>query len=452
MVFFSFEKKWEVMRLVYSSDPKFAEMKDLNFDEFPESSFEDWKKLVQKELGEKSYDSLTWRNENGFDIQPYYTDSSHCYEISKPAHWDFYQKITGPSSTLINKKSLESLMGGSNALAIGSKVDSKESLKNMLLDVELKYIAIHFTHPDNPAALIDWIIEWCKEKGLDTKTLRGSCCVSGMAVIDLMKKSKEYFSLFKVLSVDAVEVHQKGALPVHELAVALAKGNEFLHVGMEAGITVDDTSAMLQFNFVTGTSYFAEIAKYRAFRVLWRTIVEQYKPAFACSTQCVIHASTSSFNQTTKDHYNNLLRATTQCMSAIIGGANSVEVIPSYEQDKSESDRSLRLSRNIQQLLIEESYLQQAGDVAAGSFYIEAMTNGLVDQAWSLFQEIEKLGGISKAANWLDEQLAFTLERRRNEIRTQQKIVVGVNKYQNKKEVLSAAPDSNSLTGGIENE
>ena len=435
----------------------FGAMKDLIWNEFPESGYDDWKKQVLKELGGKDYSSIVWRNTNGFDVQPYFNEGKKKSELKKPDRWDIYQSISGNTASEINSKMLESLNGGANAIGITTTISSAEMLDEVLKDVHVAFISLHFTNKENPIELVDWIVQYCTAHQIEAKSLRGSCRTIAVAdpSSDVMKNlailSVEHFSLFKVFPVNVAFVHECGGRNAHELAYALATGNEFLHEMTNAGIRIDDVSAMLQFNFSTGSSYFAEIAKYRAFRVLWKTIVEQYHPGFDCSGHCSVHAETSRFLQTTKDHYNNLLRATTQTMSAIIGGANSVEALPVYEQDKSESSISLRIARNIQHLLMEESYLQQAGDVASGSYYIESLTEQLSNAAWDMFLHIEKMGGISEASEWLNEQLDENLAQQRIDLNENQTIVVGVNKYKNKSESVIET-DTNALTGFLERE
>ncbi len=432
-------------------------MKDLTWNEFPETGYDEWKALVQKELSGKDYASLVWKNANGFDVQPYFTLSKKNAGVKKPSRWDIYQSIRGEDVKVVNVKLLESLNGGANAIGIGMLIGSSEILHAVLKDVQVAFIAVHFIHPENPVELIHWIIQYCKSQNVETKSLRGSCCAiastdsSSEVMIEIAKLATQHFSLFKVFPVNVAFVHACGGRNTHELAYALSTGNEFLHHMVSAGLKVDDASAMLQFNFATGSSYFAEIAKYRAFRLLWKTIVDQYKPGFDCSANCSVHAESSRFLQTTKDHYNNLLRATTQTMSAIIGGANSVEALPVYEQDKSESSISLRIARNIQHLLIEESYVELVGDVAAGSYYIETLTAQLSEAAWEMFQYIEKMGGMSKASTWLDEQLRENLAQQRMDLNENQTIFVGVNKYKNKHETV-AETDTNALTGFLERE
>lgn len=430
-------------------------MNELTFTEFPPTGYNDWKKMVQKELGEKPFTSISWENENGFDLEPLPEGNNKIVQVKIPAAWEICQEISGSNANEVNRILLSCLSGGADSLGINFRIDSEATLEKVLKDIQVEIIATHFIHPDNPVELINWIINYCNGKNINTKSFRGSIHFSsiqpGKLSFEIFRQAATRFSLFKILNIDATYVHNAGGLPVHELAYALARGNEFLYELTNAGIPIDDASALIQFNFETGSSYFVEMTKYRAMRAMWATIIRQYKPSNECSETCFIYSSTSSFLQTAKDHYNNLLRATTQAMSAIAGGADSVVVVPVHGNDGS-LEQSLRLARNIQHLLIEESYLREVRNVCEGSVYIEELTVKLVEQSWKLFQDLEKKGGITKAKATLDHLIAKSLTQRQLAIRDGKKIVVGVNKYQDKGVTLQSRPNQNTLTGFLESE
>jgi len=210
-------------------------------------------------------------------------------------------------------------------------------------------------------------------------------------------------------------------------------GNEFLHKAVEAGFSVEQTNDLLQLNFATDGSYFVEIAKYRVFRNLWNTILHQYDSTQSF-TPPFVHAETSTFLQTTRDAYNNLLRATTQAMSAAIGMADSIEVICHDDSYATPTEASLRLARNVQHLLVEESYLNGTEDFAAGSHFQEAVAKELAASSWNLFLEIEKRGGVNAATDYLNSLVQQSLELKKQDVKDGKRIVVGVNKYINKSE------------------
>ena len=432
-------------------------MNNLQFEEFPATSFDQWKKAVMKELGEKGFESIQWNNPNGFAVEPYFSGTQVRSDIDKPETWAIYQEVDGKTASEVNRKALQCLKGGANAIGFAFKIAQEEDLRSLLQGIFVEYISVHFVHPDNDDRTIDWFLTFCDERKLEAAQINGSIVTashsgSQFANLPYWIKVTSRFPGLRILPVNAILIHECGGQAIHELSFALAMGQELIHqldhVGVDPALVVQK----LQFNFSTGSSYFNEIAKYRAFRLLWKTVLKAYQLDQSERADCYIHAETSRFQQTTKDHYNNLLRATTQCMSAIIGGADDVHVIPSYEANGSSSEISLRLSRNIQHLLMEESYFHQAGDVAKGSYYIEELTAWIVNKAWDLFLEIEKKGGIFKCGAWFNGLVFEALQKQQQAIADGERIVVGVNKYQNRNEKMTASAKDNSLTGFLEKE
>jgi len=284
-------------------------------------------------------------------------------------------------------------------------------------------------------------LAYLKANGHDTKQINGSIAFDAFSekadlasILSLATSAKSHYALFRVFAANADAWHNKGASPVVELAYAIAAGNEYLHLLTSNGFTVDEASAMIQFNFATGSSYFLEIAKYRAFRQLWALVVEQYQPAHECTKNAYVHASTSLYLQSAYDGYNNLLRATTQAASAIIGGADSVCVMPFDAAFAEAGNSSNRWARNIQHLLREESYFDQLKDAGSGSYYIESLTAELGNQAWLLFQDIESKGGVSASFDMLSQLTHDYDKAQKQAIAEGKKVMVGVNKYPNKQE------------------
>lgn len=396
---------------------------------------EDWKKLVSKELGEKPLESLQWNTGLGFTADAYYTAPSAVTSIGKRKPWEIAQSLTNADNAL----ALECLQGGAQALVWNTAV---LNLEESLNGVFLNYISSHFFGEKNPLVFEKQWSEYLKKEGVDSKEINGSIAFDAIqnssdtsTIIALANAAKEKYRLFRVFSANADAWHNKGASPVVELAYALAVGNEYLHVLTTNGFTVDEASAMIQFNFATGSSYFIEIAKYRAFRQLWATVVEQYQPTHNCTKNAFVHASTSLYLQSAYDGYNNLLRATTQAASAIIGGADSVCVLPFDVAVGAQQASASRWARNIQHLLREESYFDQLQDAGSGSYYIESLTEELGKQAWILFQQIESKGGISASLDLLETLTAEYDQKQKLAIAEGKKVMVGVNKYPNKQEV-----------------
>jgi methylmalonyl-CoA mutase len=328
----------------------------------------------------------------------------------------------------------------------------------MLKDVYVQYISLHIDGVTNLKGSAQWLKQLCDSRELHSKELRGAFYTDFNSLTDddfadSVHFLKDHFVLFRGFAVDAVAIHEAGANPIQEIAFALTEGHAFLVRAMDAGLTVDEAAAMIQFNFATGSSYFAEIAKYRAFRWAWKSIIEQYTPEFGCSIHTHIAASTSRYYQTAKDAHNNLLRATTQAMSALIGGVNSVKVEPYNANTTLDDAAALRWSRNIQQLLTEESYFESYRSAANGSHYIEQFTGKVLRAGWSLFQQWDAIrGGAGKAA--FDKQ--WTKDVAEHQFAAQQalasgkRVIVGVNKYVNKSDSSVVAHTAKTFTASHE--
>lgn len=229
--------------------------------------------------------------------------------------------------------------------------------------------------------------------------------------------------------IDAAQYHNQGANAIQELAIALAIGNELLSKGTSA----DAFIGKKVFHFAAGNDFFLEIAKLRAFRLLWANVVQQYKPADYKSYFAYISASTSLRDFSDIDEYTNLLRATTQAMSAVIGGADAVYTVP-FNAKTAETGFSQRLSINLHHLLKHESKLDKVVDAGGGSWYLAKLTETLAQKAWALFQEIESKGGFEQAHDFIASEIDRVAATRQQDIISGKEIRVGVNKYMQKSE------------------
>lgn len=428
-------------------------MKNLSLEEFPHSTYDDWKKLALKELREQSYDTLIWQNENGFDLAPYYTQSSTQTPTTTNRNepWSICQTITGKNPEELNKNALTSLMGGVNFIKFHYSFQSYEQLKSALNGVGIAYITIQFDCPSitQVSHTYEWLRQYCEENSIDSNSLRGAILLDAFIALKhiaelktLVDFARNTFPNFRLFSINTNQIHNSGGNASQDIAFSLSVGNELLHQLTSLEVTPNDAVKLLQFNFATDSSYFVEIAKYRVFRNLWNLIIEKYN---ASKTEVLIHAETSTFLQTTRDYYNNLLRATTQAMSAAIGMVDSIEIIPHDNSYTNASEDSLRLARNVQHLLLDESYLSNQVDLAAGSHYQETLAQELTTVSWDLFLEIEKNGGILLFEKQFRQMVESSKRIKLASLHSGERTVVGVNKYINKNE-HDAEGTSNRLT------
>ena len=236
---------------------------------------------------------------------------------------------------------------------------------------------------------------------------------------------------YRVLAVNGYFFTNAGASAVQELGYSLSMAAEYLSRLTDALIPVDTICHHLQFNLGVGSNYFMEIAKIRAFRLIWAKIVEAYQPENDESKKANIHSITSEWNQTIYDPYVNLLRATTEAMAAVIGGTNSLTVRPFTFPYKPTTKFSGRLARNIQIILKEEAYMNQIADPAAGSYYIENLTDAIIDEAWKIFLKVDAAGGYLEALKkgMIQSDIEATAENRDTAIATRHEILLGINQY-----------------------
>lgn len=357
-----------------------------DFSSFPPSTRDQWESLVKKELGEKPLSSLRFHERSGLVFEPYYTSTSHgvgqVLGFPKGAH--ILQSVHSGDAAADNALALECLMGGATAI----RFTKPASLTALLKDIFFQFAPIEIHTNDAEAALDAWL-NVAKERALENATVLGAIypTTPSAAFSQQIVSSK---TRLRSWLVDTEVVHLSGATVTQELAYALYLGHEALVKMLDAGLNIDDASAQIGFRFHMGNSYFIEIAKLRAFRVLWSTIVAQYAPQHACTHACHITGITSAFLQTIPDVHTNLLRGTTQAMSAAIGGANAIEVLPYDTATASASANGYRWARNVMHLLNEESYFDQLQDAASGAYYIEQLTAQIGESAWQLFVDLDR--------------------------------------------------------------
>jgi methylmalonyl-CoA mutase len=241
----------------------------------------------------------------------------------------------------------------------------------------------------------------------------------------------EYLPHFSVILVNGEHFHNAGATIVEELAFSLASGAEYLTQLTEKGLSVNKVAPKMRFRYATGSNYFLEIAKYRAARLLWANIVKAYGPSREDVSKMNIHAVTSKWNKAIYDPYVNMLRTTTEAMSSIVAGIDSLTVGPYNDPFEQADDFSARIARNQQLLLKEESYLDQVADPGAGSYYIENLTDSIAAGAWKLFLEVDAQGGFLEAVGtgFIQDRIQKTALKRHNDLASRKDIILGVNQY-----------------------
>ncbi len=445
------------------------------FTEFPPVTTNEWEVKIAEDLKGGDYEKkLVWDTGEGFKVKPYYRSedlenlafmdalpgSFPYIRGSKKSHNDWYirQNIQVEDIKKANKKALDVLMKGVTSLGfiIHTKfeptIDEIELLcENIFADaVELNFICYH-----NSLKVIQYVEKLVKKYNRDLNkiygsvdfdplgqfALKGTFPVSADASFDLAKQmieAADHLPHFKVITVNGTYFHNSGSSIVEELAFSLSQGTNYLTQLTERGLTVDKIAPRMKFQLAVGSNYFLEIAKIRAARLLWAHIVKAY--GCSCEEACSmnIHSTTSGWNKTIYDAHVNLLRTTTESMSAIIAGADSLTVNPFNSTFEETTEFSERLARNQQLLLKEESYFDKVIDPAAGAYYIENLTNSIAEQAWKLFLQVQERGGFLEAlkTGFIQETVEATAKERDMAIATRKEILLGTNQYPNPIEYL----------------
>ncbi len=439
------------------------------FTEFPPVSTEKWEEVINKDLKGADYEKkLVWKTIEGFKVKPYYRaedlenieylDSNpdeFPYTRGKQARgneWEVRQDIEEKDPAKANAFALDAVRRGATAVGFcGKTAVSEESTTTLLKDIYLTAVAIHFNCTPDPMGLLKNLVAVAKKNGFDPKEIHGSVNYDPFKyalkhgafrrnkeeeyryMMDLMAYAKENLPSYRVLAVNGSLLQNAGSNIVQELGFSLAAANELMANLTERGCSPCDVSRNLVFNFATGGTYFMEMAKIRAARLTWSKIVEQYKPTCEEAYKCFIHCSSSTWNKSLYDPYVNMLRTTTETMSTCIAGADSISVTPFDIAFKEADEFSYRIARNQQLLLKEESYLDKIVDPAAGSYYIENLTNSIAQYAWEQFVAIEEKGGFAQAIEegYVQDAVAETAQKRDMDIATRKTTILGTNQYPN---------------------
>ncbi|MBA3899456.1 MAG: acyl-CoA mutase large subunit family protein [Bacteroidetes bacterium] len=441
---------------------------DKLFKDFPPVLAGQLKKRILKDLNGDEYGTVLWRTMDELIFEPFYTiedlEQSEIKNHKPGVHpflrgnqkagneWEIRQDVKVSDSLSANKKALDILNKG--ITSIGFITDSAE-INELLKDVLIEYLEINFINSQRSQEILKNLILISEERNLNPLQLKGSVNYEPLAEM-LSKGNLENtweaqsaliaqelieggFTFFRGINISGDIFHNAGASIVQELAFTLAQGNEYL-VSLTNKFNIDQIAPVLQFTYSTGSSYLMEIAKIRAARLLWAKIIEQYKPQHDCTSATYIHCKTSEYTLTVADAYNNLLRATTQTMSAAIAGANAISVSPFDAATKDPEEFSERLARNIQIICAEEAFLNKVADPAGGSYYLEKLTESIAQAAWDLFRVIESKGGYIAACQegFIQNEIEETAKHRKQALSDGNEVMVGVNKYINKTEDISS--------------
>jgi methylmalonyl-CoA mutase len=355
----------------------------------PETHYEDWRRQLEKDLKGKPWTDLQWHLGDDIVVDPFYHPDQYFPQRlpllagQAKAPWAIGESLEITTLKLGNQEILAALEGGAEALELHlSSPMGAEEWAVLLENVQLEYIALSLVFSEinqEPGVFLEGLKAYLTKQEFELEKLHGS--------IDFGKKPfpiatlQKYLPGFKLGVVDGLGLHQGHAASVQELAGLLQAGEAYLAAASPTELELVAQSIL--FKVAIGKSYFVEIAKLRALHILWFNVLKAYGIQKA-NVSIAAHFAPESQDENANT---NMIRAATQAMSAIIGGAQELYVLPSnVGAGEAPTPFSRRIARNVQHLLRQESYLDKVQDPAAGSFYVEKLTEELARKAWAIFQ------------------------------------------------------------------
>jgi methylmalonyl-CoA mutase len=454
---------------------------------------DDWKALVSKELKGADADSLTWATPEGIDVKPLYTAADvdalptgqrenipgfppfvRGVRASMYANrpWTIRQYAGFSTAEESNAFYRRNLAAGQMGLSVafdlathrgydsdhprvvgdvgkaGVAIDSVEDMKVLFDGIPLDKMSVSMTMNGAVIPVLAMFVVAGEEQGVDRAQLSGTIqndilkefmvrntyiyppAPSMRAVADIITYTARNMPRYNSISISGYHMQEAGATAEQELAFTIADGLEYVRAALAQGLDVDEFAGRLSFFFAIGTNFFMEIAKLRAARLLWHRVMTRFEPKKQQSLMLRTHCQTSGVSLTEQDPYNNVVRTAVEAMAAVLGGTQSLHTNAFDEALGLPTEFSARIARNTQLILAEETGITHVVDPLGGSYYVEALTDELASKAWALIEEIEEIGGMTKAVESGMPKLRIeeSAARRQARVDRGQDVVVGVNK------------------------
>ena len=331
----------------------------------------------------------------------------------------------------------------------GVAIDSVEDMKILFDGIPLDKVSVSMTMNGAVIPILASFIVAAQEQGVDQSALSGTIqndilkefmvrntyiyppAPSMRIIADIIEYTCAHMPKFNSISISGYHMQEAGANLVQELAFTLADGREYVRAALARGMNVDDFAGRLSFFFAIGMNFFMEAAKLRAARQLWHRVMSEFAPQKTGSLMLRTHCQTSGVSLREQDPYNNVIRTAYEAMSAVLGGTQSLHTNALDEAMALPTEFSARIARNTQLILQEETGITHVVDPLAGSYYVESLTSELAEKAWALMEEVEAMGGMTKAVATGMPKLRIeeSAARRQAAIDRGDEVVVGVNKY-----------------------
>ena len=453
---------------------------------------DDWRKLAEAELRGRTAEDLRWQTLEGIDVQPLYTaeDVEGLPHLgSMPGFAPFTRGVkatmyagrpwtirqyagfsTAEESNAFYRKALAAGQQGVSVAfdlathrgydsdhprvvgdvgKAGVAIDSVEDMKILFDGIPLDQVSVSMTMNGAVIPILANFIVTGEEQGHSRAALSGTIQndilkefmvrntyiyppePSMRIISDIIEYTSNEMPKFNSISISGYHMQEAGANLVQELAYTLADGREYVRAAIHAGMDVDKFAGRLSFFFAIGMNFFMEAAKLRAARTLWHRVMTEFGAKSERSKMLRTHCQTSGVSLQEQDPYNNVVRTAYEALSAVLGGTQSLHTNALDEAIALPTEFSARIARNTQLILQEETGVTKVVDPLAGSYYVEALTAELIDKAWALMQEVEEMGGMTKAvASGMPKlRIEESAARRQAQIDRGEDVIVGVNKY-----------------------
>jgi methylmalonyl-CoA mutase len=415
------------------------------FSDFPEINSKKWKQLIQFDLKGADYnESLIWKTSEGIDVKPFYHadefKNSTLIPNTKATQWIICQSIFVANVQKSNQIAIDALKRGAESIKFilpSTDISIEDLFKGIDLTSITVYFELQFQDSEFVKQLIECHLERSRKVSFDNDLfintdIIGNLARTGNWFKNLNDDHKHFETIVKdtnSFSIDMCLYQNAGATMVQQLAYGLAHANEYLNHFDNLIPFEKKQELKVTFNVSVGTNYFFEIAKLRALRVLWPSLATEYH----CNTECNIFATPTKRNKTLYDYNTNMLRTTTECMSAVLGGANTICNLVYDSIYHKTNEFGERISRNQLLILKHESYFDKVDNPSEGSYYIEALTEQLAEKALQLFKDIESNGGFLKQLKEgiIQRKIKESATKEQEQFNTKEIILLGTNTYSN---------------------
>ena len=457
-----------------------------------DDKLETWRALAEKELRGRPLEDLTWETLEGINVKPLYTaaDTQDLPQMDElpgvgpftrgvkatmyaGRPWTIRQYAGFSTAEASNAFYRKALAAGQQGVSVafdlathrgydsdhervvgdvgkaGVAIDSVEDMKILFDGIPLDKISVSMTMNGAVIPILASFIVTGEEQGHDKSVLSGTIQndilkefmvrntyiyppePSMRIIADIIEYTSNEMPKFNSISISGYHMQEAGANLVQELAFTLADGREYVRAALSTGMDVDKFAGRLSFFFAIGMNFFMEAAKLRAARQLWHRVMSEFAPKNPRSMMLRTHCQTSGVSLQEQDPYNNVIRTAYEAMSAALGGTQSLHTNALDEAIALPTEFSARIARNTQLILQEETGVTNVVDPLAGSYYVESLTSELAEKAWALMEEIEEMGGMTKAVGSGMPKLRIeeSAARRQAMIDRGEEVVVGVNKY-----------------------